>query len=285
MASALRSPAYTPNVDEKVVKGFGEEWSRFDQSALPDEDRQGMFDSYFGHFPWNRLPPSAVGFDFGCGSGRWAKLVAPRIGTLHCIDASSAALDVARRNLGSYSNCCFHLAGVEGIPLADNSADFGYSLGVLHHIPDTPAGLMACTRKLKTGAPFLLYLYYRFDNRPWWFRLLWKCSELGRLAISHSPTPIRHAMSELIAAGTYWPLARLALGFEKLGFCVDSFPLSYYRARAFYVMRTDALDRFGTRLEHRFTREEIRTMMTNCNLTDLVFSERAPYWCVVGIKK
>ena len=44
------------------------------------------------------------------------------------------------------------------MPLPDGALDFGYSLGVLHHIPDTQSALRACVRKLKAGAPFLLYL-------------------------------------------------------------------------------------------------------------------------------
>jgi ubiquinone/menaquinone biosynthesis C-methylase UbiE len=64
------------------------------------------------------------------------------------------------------NNCEFHLASVDEIPLPDSSQDFGYSLGVLHHIPDTQLALNACVKKLKLGAPFLLYCYYRFDNRP-----------------------------------------------------------------------------------------------------------------------
>jgi 2-polyprenyl-3-methyl-5-hydroxy-6-metoxy-1,4-benzoquinol methylase len=43
--------------------------------------------------------------------------------------------------------------------------DFGYSLGVLHHIPDAQKALSDCVKKLKLGAPFLVYLYYSFDNR------------------------------------------------------------------------------------------------------------------------
>ncbi len=34
----------------------------------------------------------------GCGSGRWARWVAPKVGRLHCIDPS-IAIDVARKNL------------------------------------------------------------------------------------------------------------------------------------------------------------------------------------------
>jgi hypothetical protein len=49
-------------------------------------------------------------------------------------------------------------------------------------------------------------------------------------------------------------------------------------------MRTDALDRFGTRLERRFTKQQIKEMMTNAGLTDIRFSDAVPYWTAVGFK-
>ncbi len=66
-----------------------------------------MFDNYFNIFPWETLPAGAEGFDLGCGSGRWAKLVAPRVGELPLIDPSSDALAVAKRNLKEANNCHF----------------------------------------------------------------------------------------------------------------------------------------------------------------------------------
>lgn len=117
----------TGNIDREVVAGFGDEWSRFDQSALSEAELRTMFESYFSIFPWEKLPADAVGFDLGCGSGRWAKLVAPRVGKMHLVEPSVDALAVARRNLNSAANCEFHHAGVDEIPLAEESCDFGYS--------------------------------------------------------------------------------------------------------------------------------------------------------------
>ncbi|MEP6947056.1 MAG: class I SAM-dependent methyltransferase [Acidobacteriota bacterium] len=272
------------NIDNRVVAGFGDEWSRFDQSELSDAELRAMFDSYFSIFPWSKLPEDPVGFDLGCGSGRWAKLVAPRVGTLHLIDPSPEALNVAKRNLGRALNCEFHNAGVEEIPLADESCDFGYSLGVLHHIPDTEAGLRACVAKLKKGAPFLLYLYYRFDNRPAWFWALWSASDIGRQFVSRMPHPARFAFSQALAAGIYFPLARGSKLLERFGMDVTHVPLSQYRDYSFYTMRTDALDRFGTRLEKRFTRVEMQEMMQNVGLENITFAETA-FWTAVGYKK
>jgi len=266
------------NIDADVVAGFGDEWSRFDQSGLSEPEVEALFSEYFDVFPWSELPADAVGFDAGCGSGRWARLVAPRVGKLRCFDASPAAAAVASRNLAGFPNCEVEAAAIDAMPIADGSADFGYSLGVLHHIPDTAAALRDCVRKLRPRAPFLLYLYYRFDNRPAWYRLLWSLTNIVRWLVSRSPHSVRYA------AVVYWPLSRSARIAETLGLSVKSWPLAYYRNRSYYVLRTDALDRFGTRLEQRFTKAEIESMMRTSGLTDVVFSPHAPFWCAVGRK-
>ena len=273
------------NADERVVSGFGDEWQRFDQRALSQAELAEMFGAYFHIFPWAALPPNAAGFDAGCGSGRWAAFVAPRVGRLHCVDASAEALNVARRNLATATNCEFHNTSVDQMPLEPGSMDFGYSLGVLHHIPDTAAGVAACVSKLKPGAPFLLYLYYAFDNRGAGYRAIWKTSEILRGVLSRSPRAIRHAGAEIAAATLYFPLARTARLLERMGVNVESFPLSFYRQRSYYVMRNDALDRFGTRLEKRFTRAQMKEMMERAGLRDIVFSETPPYWCAVGVTR
>jgi SAM-dependent methyltransferase len=272
------------NEDPATVDGFGEEWSRFDNAGLPLSELSDIFDEYFRIFPWDGLPPAAEGFDAGCGSGRWARLVAPRVGRLHCVDASPEALDVAIQQLATYGNCTFHLASVSALPFAPGSMDFGYALGVLHHLPDPESGLRACAAALKPGAPLLVYLYYRFDNRPWWFRQLWKVSELLRGAVLALRPGLRFVAADVVAALIYFPLSRAARALEAMGADVDAIPLSYYRRRSFYVMRNDALDRLGTPLQHRFTRDDIRAMMHAAGLERVSFNANSPYWCAIGYR-
>lgn len=272
------------NLDLSTVDSFGEEWARFDQSGLDAAEWSAMFWTYFSLFPFASLPENAEGFDMGCGSGRWAKGVAPRVGRLNCIDPAKSALAVARRNLAGCENVTFHQGGVDDPGLGSATQDFGYSLGVLHHIPDTAAALRSCTQLLKPGAPFLLYLYYRFDNRPAWFRAVWKASEIFRGAVSRMPDRAKPLVTDLLAATIYWPLARTSLLLEKIGVDTASLPLSYYRDRSFYTMRTDSRDRFGTPLEQRFTRPEIEAMMRDAGLENIRFSEAEPYWVACGTK-
>ncbi len=89
---------------------------------------------------------------------RVALLAAERVGHVHLLDASAPALSVAKQNLAGVGNVTFHLGSVSEIPLPDESLDFAYSLGVLHHVPDTLGALQHIASKLKPGAPFLVYL-------------------------------------------------------------------------------------------------------------------------------
>jgi ubiquinone/menaquinone biosynthesis C-methylase UbiE len=274
------------NLDAEVVNDFGAEWKRFDQSGLSNADLVQMFDGYFHIFPWATLPADAEGADIGCGSGRWAVMVAPRVGRLHLVDPSEA-LDVARAKFagqGNSGNTVFHSLSVNSLPFAADSLDFAYSLGVLHHVPDTRAAIASIARVLKPGAPFLVYLYYAFDHRPWWFRMLWRMSNLLRVSISRLPHGPKSFCAEVIAAAIYWPLARGARLLDSLGRLPRAWPLAYYRDRTFYVMRTDALDRFGTRLEKRFTRREVESMLQDAGFERITFSSTEPFWCVVGFK-
>ena len=277
-------PSGDRNVDQQTVDGFGREWALYDQTALAPSELEWMFNAYFSVFPFDDLPSASEGFDLGCGSGRWADLVLPRVALLHCIDPSERALAVAQRRLAGRGGVAFHHASADDMPLADSSQDFGYSLGVLHHVPDAASALERCVRKLKPGAPFLLYLYYDFDNRPGWFKSIWKGTDVVRRAISRTPFAARRNLTAAIAALVYWPLSRLAGLAERTGQDVGNFPLATYRHASFYTMRTDALDRFGTRLEHRFSREQIERMMTCAGLTDIVFSNQSPFWVACGRK-
>ena len=272
------------NMDAETVASFGDEWARYDQSSMSYSEASEIFMEYFSVFPWDTLPSNPVGFDMGCGSGRWAKFVAPKVGRLNCIDPSSA-LDIARRNLIDFKNVEYIKASVSesGIPI--NSQDFGYSLGVLHHVPDTESAINSCVSILKSGAPLLVYLYYAFDNRGWVYRLLWRASDLVRRIICKLPSRFKHLVTDVIAAIVYFPLARLSLLLDKVGINAVSIPLFFYRNHSFYTMRTDSRDRFGTPLEQRFTKQQIKSYMERSGLIDIKFSDNAPYWCAVGIKK
>ena len=91
------------NKDEKVIREFGEEWTKFDYSSIDTEKLNEEFEQWFNIFPWDKLPKDAVGFDMGCGTGRWAQFVAPKVKSLNCVEASDA-IYAAKKNLINNNN-------------------------------------------------------------------------------------------------------------------------------------------------------------------------------------
>ena len=129
-------------------------------------------------------------------------------------------------------------------------------------------------------------MYFWFDNRPAWYRGLWRASDLARRVICKMSQRFKYWLSQIIAVTLYWPIARTARLFELCGKKdVESFPLTFYRNKPLYMMRTDALDRFGTRLEQRFTKIEIVQMLEKAGLERLHFSDQIPFWVAVGYRK
>ena len=272
------------NIDRKTVDDFGEEWNKYNQSSIPSSELKKAWDQYFDIFSFEELDDKSEGFDMGCGSGRWAKFVANKVHILNCIDPSEKALNVAKKNLSNFSNVRFFNGSVNDNNLEKNSQDFGYCLGVLHHIPNTLDGIKACANILKKDAPFLLYLYYNFENRTFFFKSIWKVSDIIRKITSLFSPKTKIFITSLLAYSIYYPLARLAFACEKLGFNVSNFPLSDYRNKSFYFMKTDALDRFGTRIEKRFSKDEIQTMLQEAGFKDIKFSKNMPYWVSISRK-
>lgn len=265
------------SLDRHTVEGFGDEWTTYDQGDRDPESIRRSFDRYVAEFPWP--PEGSIGIDVGAGSGRWAAQVIGRGRRVVALDASASALAVCRRNAPGAP--AVNGSAVE-LPFADDSFDFAISLGVLHHLPDTEGAIREIHRVLRPGAPFLVYLYYAFDNRPQWFRSLWQVSDVLRRALAEAPFKVRLAVTRVIAYTVYWPLSRLARVAERIGLGVDSFPLSGYRHQPVYVLRTDALDRFGTRLEKRYSRAEIEELLVAQGFSDIRFNPEFPFWCAVG---
>ena len=113
------------NVDTNVVKGFGEEWDSYNQSSLTDKETKDLFDRYFNIFPKDFFAKDKIGIDVGCGSGRWAKHIAPLVKGLHCVDASNQALNVAK-NTPPLPSQQYYFAGMIGFNSGEIRAKYKY---------------------------------------------------------------------------------------------------------------------------------------------------------------
>ena len=59
----------------KIIKDFGDEWEKFNQSNVNIKQNKSIFNDYFKIFPFNEINESSIVADFGSGSGRWSKIL------------------------------------------------------------------------------------------------------------------------------------------------------------------------------------------------------------------
>lgn len=273
----------TENIDLETVESFGEEWLKFD--AFSAEEIKNAGDQYFDIVTKKELNEASYVLDLGCGSGRWTKYMADKVKFIEAVDPSEAVFSAAKA-YNDLENVRFTQAGVDTIPFEDNSFDFVISLGVLHHIPDTGKALKSLIKKLKPGGYALIYLYYALDNRGFLYRLIFNLSTILRRVVSSLPHTIKQVVCDFLALFIYLPFIGLAKLVKAIipGNLYMKVPLVYYRDKSWNIIRNDALDRFGTPLEQRFSREQITEMMEAAGMKQLRFSENEPYWHVLAQK-
>ena len=46
--------------NDTVVKSFGNEWTKFDQSKLSNKELKRVFNDYFDIFPWKKINKSQM---------------------------------------------------------------------------------------------------------------------------------------------------------------------------------------------------------------------------------
>ncbi len=273
------------NIDLNTVHSFGVEWQAFDH--FDDTELKKIGDTYFDIITPGMLGKDKMAADFGCGTGRWTKYIHDKMGAVAAIDPSDAVL-TAGRLLRDAGNVQLYKASIDNLPFPDNYFDFGFSLGVLHHIPETSKAMKACVDKIKPGGYFLVYLYYNLDNRGPLYKFLFWLSNLVRHAVSRMPDRLKKFTCNVLAICWYMPFVLFSrfLRWLKVPNKIRAFiPLHAYEGTSFYIIRNDALDRFGTPLEQRFSRKQVEEMMRQSGLDNIEFSEQTPYWHAVGKKK
>jgi len=276
------------NLDQQVIDSFGHEWAAFDYAeSETDEALDSQFLAYCTPIDFTRFnSKSSVAADFGAGSGRWASRLLPHFSLVYALEPSDGANKVLKNKFSKESRMTIlqETVGANSIPAG--SLDLAMSLGVLHHIPDTGLAIRDVATKIKSGGTFLCYLYYKLENKPVLYRGLFWASNSLRWVISRLPHSMRRFIARVIASFVYFPLARTAKLLDKRGKNVSNFPLHHYANMPFVMLQNDALDRFGTRLEQRFSKKEITEMLGNAefDLSTLKFSDVEPFW-TFSVKK
>lgn len=269
------------NINKEVVETFGEEWLKF--NTFSEKDILVAGNEYFDILNEKVINKDSYILDIGCGTGRWSKYLSSKVGFIEAIDPSNAVF-AANKLLENINNIRITKASVDNIPFEDNTFDFAMSIGVLHHIPDTQQAMKDAVKKVKIGGYFYCYLYYNLESRGFIFKNLFALSTKVRNKVSKMKSNNKKIVCDLIAIFFYMPFVIMTriLNLFSLDKISKKIPLNDYSNKSFFIIRNDALDRFGTTLEQRFSKKQVIEMMENSGLKEIIVSNGSPFYHAIG---
>lgn len=188
--------------DEAAAASFGFQWTRFARTQL--DSANGRAESRETFVQKTGLDPAALRgrrvLDVGCGMGRFLE-VAAGAGAAEAVGIDmTRAVDAAQANLAGHPNAHLVQADLFHLPFAAGCFDVIYSIGVLHHTPDTRAAFLRLPRLLAPGGTLAVWVYSRHPRQ----RLPHLLSDLYRLGTT------RMRPERLLAlCGLAMPLGRL----------------------------------------------------------------------------
>ena len=146
-------------VEARTGRLFGDLWHHLDDEQF--EQSVALFARRFeaNGFDLSWLEEKKC-LDVGCGGGRYT-IAMSRLGAGHVTgcDISDDGLANARLRAEGIPNISFEKASALDLPCDDESFDFVFSSGVLHHTTDPDKGLDELTRVLRSGGYLYLMLY------------------------------------------------------------------------------------------------------------------------------
>ncbi len=248
----------------RTQRSFGYQWTRFGE-LRPEFEQQ---------FLWFISPPitkeffaGKTGLDAGCGFGRHMYWAAQWGAEVIGVDLS-AAVDRAFENTRHLDRAHVVQGDIYNLPFGERTFDFAYSLGVLHHLPDTAAGVGSVGRHVRPSGKVIVWLYAGGRNK--WFARV---------------EPLRRWVSKLPLSMLYW----LCFGIAIVGYAAVILPyrwlsrtgaasrvlsrapshLKYYSAYPFRVYHADWVDRLSAPLRFYYTPAEARDLLQNQGLVSV----------------
>ncbi len=141
-------------------KSFGYQWLKFKAGVGTDEDNAAHF------YRRTQTKPGQLGktlfFEAGCGMGRYLKVIGGEP------EAEVVGLDLSLAVNRAYEenrqNPRVHVVqgNILEMPFRPEIFDHTYSIGVLHHTPDTKRAFLSMVRLLKPGGRATVWLYHKW---------------------------------------------------------------------------------------------------------------------------
>jgi SAM-dependent methyltransferase len=255
-------------VSARTASAFGWEWKAF---PTIDAHHERQFLDWIAPAGPEAFRDRVV-VEGGCGKGRHTRLAA-RYGARAVIAVDlSDAVDVAFANTRGEANAHVVQADLLKLPLRPAGADYAFSVGVLHHLPDPSAGFRSLASIVRPGGALSIWVYGA-ENNGW---IVWLVSPLRRAITSRLPPRLLYVLSYLLAvplrlalALLYRPARRPGWGWLRAALPYEPY-LGYVSAFPFREIHHIVHDHLAAPVAHYLRGEEVEEWFRRAGAADPV---------------
>jgi SAM-dependent methyltransferase/uncharacterized protein YbaR (Trm112 family) len=267
----------------RTAARFGYMWARSEPQPVLHEAAPYHFETLERGL--GLAPPVGLTLDAGCGDGVDLANVARRPGAgVVGVELSEGGARTSSRRTERLATAHVVRADLRALPFAEESFDFAYSYGVLHHMTAPLEAAREIARVLKRGHAGAVYVYEDFATRAWAWRVLLRVVNPARHVTTRFPPALLYAACWLTSP-VVWLLCTVPARVLRRvpGFRPLAAGLPYRHGTGPWSLTGDLFDRFSAPIELRYAESSARALLEDAGLVDV----RSVYergWTVAGTK-
>ena len=246
---------------DKYVSSFSFEWAKHSKTQLDSyninkimrDTSRKQFQSRID-FPLEELKDKLV-LDVGCGMGRYAEVVSQYGAIVIGIDLSYS-IDFAYQNLGNFENVHLIQADIFSLPFKDETFDFIYSYGVLHHTPEGEKAFKQLPRLLKKGGKLSIFVYSSYN------KMIVYSSNFWRFITTRLPKRLLYYFSFISVILYYFYKIPIIGQIGKAIFVIPMWPDWRWRV-------LDTFDWYSPKYQSQYTHWEVFRWFKECGLSEI----------------
>lgn len=265
---------------------FGSQWKAFAQSQIDTENIKESRLRFHSEIGWSKsdLENKKI-IEVGSGAGRFIEVVSEQESTLAIGMDITDAVDASQENIGHKDNVFFIQGDIFNSPLKENSMDFAYSIGVLHHTPNPELAFQKMVDIVKDYGYIGLSLYeislYSRPNRNnlkvstmelLWAMNMWRV-EFFRLFTTRLPDKVM-----IFYCKTIIPILHYLNKIPVVGLLRYLLPSTCYRRLPVIWSMVDTMDTYSTKIVHQYRSKDVFQWYLRLGLSGIMLLNGRAGW-------